>query len=162
MKIFGIVGWKNTGKTFLAQMLIKNFISLGLKVASIKHAHHNFEIDKPETDSFLHRKSGSSQIIISSSNRWAKITELNGKKEKTLNDLINEIDPVDVIVIEGFKKEDHSKFEIIKDPSDPSCFLFPKLKNVIGLISNQKIDSRIKHFKKNDIINLSNYILKTL
>ena len=162
MQILGIVGWKNTGKTFLIQMLIKNFISLGLKVASIKHAHHNFEIDNPGTDSFLHRKSGSSQIIISSSNKWAKITELNGQKEKTLNELINEINPVDVVIVEGFKKEDHPKFEIIKNSYDPSCFLFPKLKNVIGLISDQKIESRIRQFKKDDIINISDYILKGL
>ncbi len=76
MKVFGIIGWKNSGKTFFAQQIIAKLTLLNLKVASIKHAHHNFNIDEPHTDSFLHRKAGSQQVIISSSKRWAKISEI--------------------------------------------------------------------------------------
>ena len=138
MKIFGIIGLKNTGKTFISQLLIKYFIKMNLKVASIKHAHHSFEIDKPNTDSFLHRQAGSSQVIISSSKKWAKIVDLESENEKTLNELIREITPVDILIIEGFKNEDHPKFEIIKDNLDNSSFLFTKLNNVVGLISDKK------------------------
>ena len=76
MLICGIVGWKNSGKTYFAQKLINYFNSKNLKVASIKHAHHEFNIDKPGTDSYLHRQAGSQEVVVSSSRRWAKIVEL--------------------------------------------------------------------------------------
>ena len=160
MKIIGIVGWKNSGKTYLVQKIISKLVSLNYKVASIKHAHHNFEIDKPKTDSFLHRKAGSSEVIISSSKRWAKISELNGNDEKKLNDLIKEFDKPDIVMVEGFKDEIHPKIEIIKDSENPSKFLFTKLKNVVALISDKKIDSQIMQFKKNEIDNILNFILE--
>ena len=109
MKICGIVGWKNSGKTFLTNKLITYFVNKKIKVASIKHAHHDFDIDKPGTDSFLHRKAGSQQIIVSSSKRWAKITELNKSSEKTLYELIDDLNEPDIVIVEGFKNERHSK-----------------------------------------------------
>ena len=160
MKVCGIVGWKNSGKTFFAQKLISHFNNMGLNVASIKHAHHNFDIDKPGTDSFLHRQSGSQQIIISSSKRWAKITELNKSKEKTLYELIDELNRPDIIIVEGFKNEKHAKIEIISDDSNPSTYLFPHLKNVIGIVADSKIETSIKQFKKNEIAIIADYILQ--
>ena len=79
MKIFGIIGWKNSGKTYLAQKIISHLKDNKLEVASVKRAHHNFEIDKPGSDSFLHRQAGANQVIISSAKRWAKIIELQNK-----------------------------------------------------------------------------------
>ena len=162
MKIFGIVGYKNSGKTFIVQKLIKYFINKKLKVASIKHAHHNFEIDKPGTDSFLHRKSGSQEIIISSSKRWAKITELNNSKEKNLRDLLKQLDKPDIVIIEGFKNENHFKFEIINKKNNGTKYLFPNLQNVIGIISDLEIDSSIKQFKTDEIEIIAEYILKKI
>ena len=159
MKICGIVGWKNSGKTFIAQKLIAYFTTQKFNVASIKHAHHNFDIDKPGTDSFLHRQSGSQQIIISSSKRWAKITELNKSKEKTLYELIDELDKPDIVIVEGFKNEKHSKIEIINANSDPLTYLFPHLKNIIGIVSDSKIATSINQFKKNEINIIAKYIL---
>ena len=160
MKICGIVGWKNSGKTFFAQKLISYFTAQEFNVASIKHAHHNFDIDKPGTDSFLHRQAGSQQIIISSSKRWAKIVELNKLKEKNLYELIGELNKPDIIIVEGFKNEKHPKIEIINSDSDPSTYLFPHLKNIIGIVSDSKIDTLIKQFKKNEIEIIANYIIK--
>ena len=160
MKICGIVGWKNSGKSFFAQKLISYFTTQKFIVASIKHAHHDFDIDKPGTDSFLHRQAGSQQIIISSSKRWAKIVELNKLKEKTLYELINELDKPDIVIVEGFKNEKHSKIEIINDGSDPSTYLFPHLNNIIGIVSDSKITTPINQFKKNEINIIANYILK--
>jgi len=162
LKIFGIVGYKNSGKTFIVQKLIKYFINKKLKVASIKHAHHNFEIDKPGTDSFLHRKSGSQEIIISSSKRWAKITELNNSKEKNLRDLLKQLDKPDIVIIEGFKNENHFKFEIINKKNNGTKYLFPNLQNVIGIISDLEIDSSIKQFKTDEIEIIAEYILKKI
>ncbi len=159
MKICGIVGWKNSGKTFIAQKLIAYFTTQKFNVASIKHAHHNFDIDKPGTDSFLHRQSGSQQIIISSSKRWAKISELNKSKEKTLYELISDFNNPDIVIVEGFKNEKHSKIEIINDNFNPSTYLFPHLKNIIGIVSDLKIATSINQFKKNEINIIANYIL---
>ena len=160
MKIIGIIGWKNSGKTFLAQKLISYLTKKNFKVASIKHAHHNFDIDKEGTDSFLHRMSGSKQVIISSSKRWAKITELNNSKELTLDDLIDQLSETDIVIVEGYKKDIHPKIEIIKNSSDKSSFLFNKLKNVIAVISEKKIDlCEKKQFKKNEINEIIEFII---
>lgn len=161
MKIIGIVGLKNSGKTYFVEKIIAKLVSLNLRVASIKHAHHNFDIDLPNTDSYIHRKAGSEQVIISSSKRWAKIIELqNNKKERNLNDLIFELDNPDIVVVEGYKNEKHPKIEIIKDSSNRSLYLFQNIKNVIALISDIKIDSfKRKQFKRNQIDEIVEYIL---
>ena len=160
MKIIGIVGLKNSGKTFLAKKLISYFVKKNFKVASIKHAHHNFDIDYPGTDSYVHRESGSQQIIISSQRRWAKISELKNKKEKTLNELIKEIDEIDIVIVEGYKTEDHKKIEIINEFTPPSRYLFPKIKNIIGIVSNKEVEVPIKQFKSNQINIIANHILQ--
>ena len=160
MKICGIVGWKNSGKTFFARKLISFFTNQKFDVASIKHAHEGFDIDKPNTDSFLHRQAGSQQVIISSSKRWAKISELNKSNEKTLCELIDEFNRPDIIIVEGFKNEKHAKIEIISNDSDPSTHLFPHLKNVIGIVSDSKIETSIKQFSENEIAIIADYILQ--
>ena len=138
------------------------YVDQNFNVASIKHAHHDFDIDKPGTDSFLHRKAGSQQIIVSSSKRWAKITELKDSKEKTLFELIEDLNKPDIVIVEGFKNENHLKIEIIKEPIDPSKFLFPHLENIIGIVSDTKIETSINQFKKNEIDIICNYILKNI
>ena len=160
MIVFGIVGWKNSGKTFLVKKIIKRLCSLDLKVASIKHAHHNFEIDYPDTDSFLHRQAGSQEVVISSSKRWAKIVELNNSIEKNLNELIKELDSPQVVIIEGYKNENHPKIEIIRDKSDTSKFLFKNIKNITAIVSESHIEIfKKKQFKINQIDEIVNHIL---
>ena len=160
MIIFGIVGWKNTGKTYFAQKIISSLSSKKIRVASIKHAHHDFDIDHPQTDSFLHRKAGSQQVIISSAKRWAKISELNENQEKKLDDLIDELDDPEIVIVEGYKNENHPKIEIIKDSLDNSTFMFKELKNVSAIVSDINISSFYKkQFKKNQIDEIVEYIL---
>jgi len=153
----GIVGWKNSGKTVLAQKLIEYFTKKNLIVASIKHAHHNFDIDEPGTDSYLHRQAGSQQVIVSSSKRWAKIVELKGKSEKKLNELLLELDSPDIVIIEGFKDASHPKIEIIKKDSDN--YLFPKINNVLGVVSDNKIDTNLPQFKREEIEKIAEFFL---
>ena len=160
MKIFGIIGLKNSGKTYFAQKIISKLCSLDLRVASIKHAHHNFDIDKPKTDSYLHRSAGSEQIIISSSNRWVKISELKNSPEKKLIDLISELENIDVVIVEGYKNDNHPKIEIIRDISDSSTYMFAKLTNITAIITDIKIDSfDKKQFKTNQINEIVSHIL---
>tara|TARA_Y100000590_G_C15094335_1_gene778766 strand:- start:37 stop:522 length:486 start_codon:yes stop_codon:yes gene_type:complete len=154
----GIVGWKNSGKTFLAQKLIGYFSEKNYVVASLKHAHHDFDIDKPGTDSYLHRKAGAQQVIVSSSSRYAKITEINEKNEKHLKELIKELDSPDIVIIEGFKNSSHSKIEIINDNNDN--YLFPRLDNVIALVTKNKIKSSLPQFQISNIEEIAKFILK--
>ena len=156
MKIVGIVGWKDSGKTTIATKIINKLSSKNFRVASIKHAHHEFDIDHENTDSFKHRLAGSSQVIVSSSKRWVKISELNNSKEKTLDYLINQFSEVDIVIVEGFKNENHPKIEIIKNDN----YLFSKIKNVKAIITNNKLETDLRIFKSDEIDNIVDFILR--
>ena len=158
-KVIGVVGWKDVGKTFFVTEIIKLLVNKKLKVGSIKHAHHNFDIDQHGTDSFKHRNAGSNQVIISSSKRWAKIIENNSKKEKSLDQLINEFQDIDIVIVEGFKKENHPKIEIIAKNSQ---IINSELKNVIAFVSDEMLNSNIPVFKKNDTKSLVEFIIKKI
>ena len=160
MKIIGIVGWKNSGKTYFVSKIINKLKINNYRVASIKHAHHEFDIDHKNTDSYIHRESGSSQVIVSSSKRWVKITELNNSKEQTLNDLINQLSETDIVIVEGFKNDNHPKIEIIKTGNNN--YLFNKITNVKAIISEEEIDTDLKQFKKNEIDSIVNFIMKDI
>ena len=158
-KIIGITGAKDVGKTYYASLIIKFLVEKGYNVGSIKHAHHDFDIDKPGTDSFKHREAGSSQVIISSAKRWAKINENNNENEKTLNELIQELHNVDIVVVEGFKKDNHPKIEILsKDLKNRN----KETNNVIAIVSSDLKDNIIPVFKENDIENLVEFIIKKI
>ena len=158
-KIIGITGAKDVGKTYYASLIIKLLVEKGYNVGSIKHAHRDFDIDKPGTDSFKHREAGSSQVIISSAKRWAKINENNNENEKSLNELIQELHNVDIVVVEGFKKDNHPKIEILsKDLKNRNN----ETKNIIAIISDDLKDTITPVFKENDIENLVEFIIKKI
>ena len=160
MKIVGIVGWKNSGKTYFVSKIINKLQIKNYRVASIKHAHHEFDIDHKDTDSYIHRKAGSTQVIVSSSKRWVKITELNNSKEQTLNYLLNQLSDTDIVIVEGFKNDNHPKIEIIKKCNND--YLFNKISNIKAVISDEKINTDLKQFKKNEIDNIVNFILEDI
>ncbi len=159
IKIIGITGLKDVGKTYYASLIINLLVKRGYRVGSIKHAHHDFDIDQPGTDSYKHREAGSSQVIISSSQRWAKITENINKNEKSLDELIQEFRNIDIVVVEGFKKENHPKIEILsKDVKNKN----KDINNVIAIVSDEFRDKSTPVFKKNDIENLIEFIIKKI
>lgn len=112
MKIFGITGWKNSGKTTLIAALVREFTSRGIRVSTIKHAHHGFDLDRPGKDSFQHREAGAQEVLIAASGRWALLHELRGAVEPTLGELVTRMSPVDLVLVEGFKNEAHPKLEV--------------------------------------------------
>ena len=112
MIVIGIVGWKNSGKTRLIKELIKYFSSKKYKVATIKHAHHGFEIDKPGKDSYRHRSSGAKEVLVASSNRWALMHELADESEPSLKLLLDHMSDVDLVIVEGYKNQVLNKIEI--------------------------------------------------
>ena len=112
MKVFGIVGWSGSGKTELVIRLIPEFIRRGITVSTMKHTHHNFDMDKPGKDSFRHRESGASEVMVASSARWTLLHELRDEPEEEMDDLIARMTPVDLLLIEGFKRHRHPKLEV--------------------------------------------------
>ena len=111
MNIYGITGWKNTGKTGLMERLVAEMTARGLRVSTVKHAHHATETDQPGTDSYRHRQAGASQVLLSSPRRWALMQELRGAPEPPLTDLLAQLVPVDLVLVEGYKRADHPKIE---------------------------------------------------
>ncbi len=104
MKVFGFAGWSGSGKTTLIEQLIPRFVARGIKVSLIKHAHHNFDIDTPGKDSYRHRHAGAHEVLVSSEKRWALMHELRGASELSLEQLIERMAPVDLLLVEGFKR----------------------------------------------------------
>ena len=104
MRVIGLAGWSGSGKTTLITKVIPVLVGRGLKVATIKHAHHAFDIDRPGKDSWLHREAGASEVVVASSRRWALVHELRNEPELSLADLLAKLTPVDLVIIEGFKR----------------------------------------------------------
>jgi molybdopterin-guanine dinucleotide biosynthesis protein MobB len=111
MKVWGVVGWKNSGKTGLMERLVAEFAARGLTVSTIKHAHHGFDVDREGTDSFRHRAAGATEVLLSSRKRWALMHENRGVPEAELDDLLAHLSPVDLVLVEGFKNARHPKVE---------------------------------------------------
>jgi molybdopterin-guanine dinucleotide biosynthesis adapter protein len=111
MKLFGVTGWKNAGKTGLMERLVAEFTARGLTVSTIKHAHHHFDVDQPGKDSHRHRIAGAGQVLVTSDQRWALMGELRGAPEPSLAQHLARFDPVDLVLVEGFKRDRHPKIE---------------------------------------------------
>lgn len=128
MKIWGVVGWKNAGKTGLMERLVTEFTARGVTVSTIKHAHHAFDVDQPGKDSYRHRHAGAQEVLLSSGTRWALMHELRGADEPTLETLLSRLSTVDLVLVEGFKRDAHPKVEAFRAetgnpliaPSDPT------------------------------------------
>jgi molybdopterin-guanine dinucleotide biosynthesis protein B len=112
MKVFGVAGWSGSGKTTLVVKLIPELMSRGLSVSTVKHAHHGFEIDRPGKDSYEHRQAGATEVMVTSGGRWALMHELRGAPEPSLEQLIGQMKSVDLLLVEGFKRESHDKLEV--------------------------------------------------
>ena len=138
MKIFGLAGWSGSGKTTLVCQLIPELISRGLRVSTLKHAHHNFDVDKPGKDSYEHRQAGASEVMISSGNRWALMHELRGAPEPKVAELVARMSPVDLLLIEGFKKAAHPKLEVHR-PSVGKPLLCREDPHIVAVASDQAL-----------------------
>jgi molybdopterin-guanine dinucleotide biosynthesis protein B len=114
MKIFGLAGWSGSGKTTLMVRLVPELTSRGLRVSTIKHAHHAFDVDRPGKDSYEHRRAGATEVLVTSANRWALMHENRGEPEPTVEELVARMTPVDLLLIEGFKRHAHPKVEVFR------------------------------------------------
>ena len=114
MRIIGLAGWSGSGKTTLVTKVIPVLVRRGLKVETVKHAHHDFDTDQPGKDSWLHRQAGASEVAIVSSRRWALVHELGDAPEPALEDMLAKLSPVDLVIVEGFKRHAHPKLEVYR------------------------------------------------
>jgi molybdopterin-guanine dinucleotide biosynthesis protein B len=135
MRVIGFAGWSGSGKTTLIVKLIPALIARGISVSTLKHAHHSLEIDKPGKDSYLHREAGAREVLIASTNRWALMHELREEDEPGLADLLPRLSEVDLVIVEGFKRDAHAKIEVHRKEIDKP-FLFPEDRNIVAVVSD--------------------------
>lgn len=138
MRVLGIAGWSGAGKTTLLTELIPLLVASGLRVSTIKHAHHEFDVDQPGKDSWRHRHAGASEVLISSARRFALMHEHRGEAEPTLGDLLAKLAPVDLVLVEGFKASTHPKVEVWR-ASVGKPMLQPQDPHVIAVASDAPI-----------------------
>ncbi len=139
-KVFGITGWKNSGKTSLVVKLIKTLSYRGYKVSTLKHAHHHFDIDKPGTDSYQHRDAGAREVLIASGNRWALMHELIAEQETDMDNLLARMAPVDLVIIEGYKLGKHPKLQVIRGANNTDT-LPESASNLVAVVSDTDINA---------------------
>lgn len=114
MKIFGLAGWSGSGKTTLITRVVPELTGRGLRVSTMKHAHHSFDMDKPGKDSYVHREAGATEVMVSSASRWALLHENRETPEPPMEELIRYMTPVDLLLVEGFKSYPHEKIEVYR------------------------------------------------
>src|SRR5687768_6053356 len=142
MKVIGIAGYSGSGKTTLIEKVIPFLVREGLRVSLIKHAHHEFDVDQPGKDSYRHRHAGASEVLVSSSKRWALMHELRGAEEPKLADLVKELSPCDLLIVEGYKNEPIPKVEVHRKASHTPV-LFPEDPNVVAVATDEPLDTRL-------------------
>jgi molybdopterin-guanine dinucleotide biosynthesis protein B len=142
MKLIGLAGWSGAGKTTLLTRVIPHLVTRGLKVSTIKHAHHSFDVDVPGKDSYRHREAGASEVLISSGKRFALMHELRDETEWPLADLLRKMSPVDLLIIEGFKRDNHPKIEVHR-AENGKPFLFPDDANIVAVASDAQPDTKL-------------------
>lgn len=159
MHIFGITGWKNSGKTTLVVKLVSHLTQLGYKVSTIKHAHHAFDIDHPGRDSFQHREAGATEVLVSSINRWALIHELRNEAEIPLEAALSKLSPVDVVLVEGYKNGVHPKLQVVR-PDVNNELMIDNIPNIVGIATDQPIKTSVTTLNLNNTEEIANFILR--
>lgn len=160
MKIIGLAGWSGAGKTTLVAKLLPALIAKGLRVSTIKHAHHAFDLDTPGKDSWVHRQSGATEVLVSSGRRWALMHELRGEPEPTLPDLLAKLANVDLVIVEGFKSEAYPKVEIHRHANGKPT-LFEDDPTIVGIATDARILTRLPIVHLDDIAEIAAMILES-
>ena len=138
MKIFGLVGWSGSGKTTLVANLVPELMGRGLTVSTMKHTHHNFDIDKPGKDSHQHRLAGATEVLLTGSKRWALLHENRDAPEPSIDDLLARMKEVDLVLIEGFKSHKHQKMEVHR-PAVGKPLLCPEDPTIVAVASDVEL-----------------------
>ncbi len=138
MKIFGLVGWSGSGKTTLMRQLLPELTGRGYRVSTMKHTHHNFDIDKPGKDSYMHREAGAHEVLITGSRRWAILHENRAAPEPDIGSLLDRLEDVDLVLIEGFKDHAHAKMEVHR-PTVGKPLLAANDESIVAVASDETL-----------------------
>ncbi len=160
MKIYGVTGWKNAGKTGLMERLVAEITARGFSVSTVKHAHHDTDVDQPGRDSFRHRQAGATQVLLSSPRRWALMHELRDAPEPSLPELLTHLGAVDLVLIEGYKKEPHPKVEAFRQVNGKPP-LAERNASVRAIATDTAgLQSNLPEFDLNDTAAIADFILQ--
>src|SRR5271170_2743014 len=158
MHIFGLAGWSGSGKTTLLAALIPELVRRGVTVSTIKHAHHEFDIDQPGKDSWRHRQAGACEVMVASSRRFALMHELREEPEPSLDELVARMAPVDLLLVEGFKAHAHPKLEVHR-PSVGKPFLYLDDPHIVAIASDVALAARLPVLDLADVKAIADLIL---
>lgn len=142
MKLIGLAGWSGAGKTTLLTRVIPLLTAQGLRVSTVKHAHHAFDVDVPGKDSWRHREAGATEVLVASGKRFALMHELRGDAEPPLAELLRKMSPVDLVIVEGFKSDAHPKVEVHRRANDKP-FLHPQDRAIVGIVSDARPETAL-------------------
>ncbi|MCR9135064.1 MAG: molybdopterin-guanine dinucleotide biosynthesis protein B [Alphaproteobacteria bacterium] len=158
-RVFGITGWKNSGKTGLTVRLVEELTRRGWRISTIKHAHHIFDIDREGTDSFRHRQAGASEVAIVSGNRWALMHELRDEPEPELDTVLDRLSPCDLVIIEGYKRENHPKLETRRLESKDREPMAPANRSIVAIASDHSIQTEsLPVFNLDDTASIADFV----
>jgi molybdopterin-guanine dinucleotide biosynthesis adapter protein len=160
MRIIGLAGWSGAGKTTLLTKLIPQLVTRGLKVSTLKHAHHSFDVDQPGKDSHSHRLAGATEVLVGAATRWALVHELREEAEPALSALLTKLTPVDLVIIEGYKREAHPKLEVYRAALGKPL-LHPEDPHIVAVASDNPLpQARIPVVSLDDIDAIADVLLK--
>lgn len=159
MRLYGVVGWKNAGKTGLMERLVAEITGRGLTVSTVKHAHHVFDVDQPGKDSHRHRTAGATEVLLASRKRFALMHELRSEDEPTLEELLSKLSPVDLVLIEGYKRDAHPKIEAFRaETGNP--LIAQDDPTIKAVASDTKMTLDVPLFELDDTTGIANFILQ--
>jgi len=160
MRIIGLAGWSGSGKTTLVTKVIPRLLARGVTVSTLKHAHHGFDLDQPGKDSFFHRAAGATEVAISSAKRFAILHELRGEPEWDLPDLVAKMSPVDLVLVEGYKRDAFPKLEIYR-AANGKPLIHPDDPHVVAIASDTALPAaKVPVIDLNDIEAIADMLMK--
>jgi len=160
MRIIGLAGWSGSGKTTLVTKVIPRLLARGLKVSTLKHAHHGFELDQPGKDSFMHRAAGATEVIVSSAKRFAILHELRSEPEWDLADLVGKMSPVELVLVEGYKRDAFPKLEIHR-AANGKPLIHPEDPRIVAIASDVALPAaKVPVVDLNDVEAIADLLIK--
>lgn len=157
--VFGVTGWKNAGKTTLTERLVAELTRRGRRVATVKHAHHSFDVDHEGTDSFRHRAAGASEVAIVASSRWALMHELREEAEPSLADILARLSPADIVIVEGFKREAHAKIECRRRAARDHAPLAGEVPGIVAIAADHEVAATdLPVFALDDVAAIADFV----
>ncbi len=159
-RVIGVCGFKNAGKTTLVEKLVRELTAKGYRVSTVKHAHHDFDVDAEGKDSFRHRAAGATEVAVVSQNRWALMHELRGEAPPALEDVIAKLGPCDIVIVEGYKRDSHDKIEVRNVELNHPALAGDDL-TVVAVAANGTINiAHVPCFNRDDVTALAEFVVR--